>query len=230
MMAMKTKSLLLTFAVALSGCTGGSDQVSSMTTQFTELSSIVLSQRKQAELPEVNRALLDSLSLASLEITVENRDALAYLIPAGRRNDPFHGPLTIWRTGDNAQVAISSGVIVATKGLGDDLQGSDMRGTVQAVRGRDARNRNGALTVVTSAEGAKTIALNCVSQRPERKTIEIVELTYQVDHLRERCVIDRDQTVVNEYWVGVRDRIVWQSRQWVGPGIGYVRTRFLKKL
>ncbi|MEX0310444.1 MAG: YjbF family lipoprotein [Tateyamaria sp.] len=228
---MTFRPLVVALCMGLASCTGGTDQIASTTTQVSQIATLVLAQRSAPELPTVNRALLDTLTLASLEITIEDRDALAYLIPAGARRDPFHGPLTVWRTGDNAQVAMRSGVIVGTKGLGNDLQGSDMRGTVQHVEGRDPSEWIGAMTVLTPSSAAQTLALDCVSQKPERKTLEIIELTYTVDHLRETCFIDGNtRFVVNEYWVDVRDRTVWQSRQWISPSIGYVRTRFLKKI
>lgn len=228
---MKIKHLALCLFMGVASCTGGTDQIDSTTTQFSQLAATVIAQRETPELPTVTRALLDSLTLASLEITIEGRDALAYLIPAAPRNDPFHGPLAVWRTGDNANIAMRNGVIVGTKGLGNDLQGADMRGTVQHVLGRDPSEWTGAMTVLTPSDATQTLTLNCVSQKPERKTIEIVELSYVVDHLRETCFIDGNRRfVVNEYWVDPRDRTVWQSRQWMGPEVGYIRTRFLKKI
>lgn len=228
---MTYKLFLFGLCMALVGCTGGNDQIRSSTSGISQIVAVYQAGRNAPELPNVTRALLDSLTLASLEVTVENRDALAYLIPVGTRRDPFHGPLTIWRTGDNAQVAMRNGVIVGTKGFGNDLQGSDMGGSVRLVQGSDPSEWTGAMTVLKPDETAQTLALDCVSQAAERKTIEIVELTYVVDHLRETCFIDGNtRFVVNEYWVDTRDRTVWQSRQWISPDIGYVRTRFLKKI
>lgn len=223
------KSLFLAGSMALTGCTGGPEASNAIASRAAELRDIWRIQNT-AELPTVTRALLDSLTIPSLEVTIESREgAIAYLIPLVERNDPFHGPTTVWRTGDNAQIALRAGVIVGTKGLGNDLQGSDMRGSVRTVLGNDADEWTGAITYIDGAPEAHTIPLECVSQTPERTTIEIVELTYTVDHLRETCFTDSD-IVINEYWVDPRDRTVWQSRQWIGPEIGYVRTRFLKKI
>jgi len=225
------RPLLCLYLMILASCSGGTDQIQSTTSQISQVTALVRAQRNAPELPNVTRALLDSLTLASLEVKVESRDALAYLIPVGTRRDPFHGPLTIWRTGDNAQVAMRSGVIVGTKGFGNDLQGADMRGTIQHVLGSDPSEWTGAMTVLKSDETAQTLALDCVSQKPERKTIEIIELTYVVDHLRETCFFDGDDRFfVNEYWVDTRDRTVWKSRQWISEDVGYIRTRFLKKV
>ena len=33
--------------------------------------------------------------------------------------------------------------------------------------------------------------------------------------------------VVNDYWVDPGGGLVWQSRQWGGPAMGYLRTRRL---
>lgn len=30
------------------------------------------------------------------------------------------------------------------------------------------------------------------------------------------------QTIVNDFWVGIGKLVIWQSRQWIGPGLGYL--------
>jgi len=56
--------------------------------------------------------------------------------------------------------------------------------------------------------------------------VEIVEVTYATRHLQERCEA-AGSVVVNDYWVDSRSGRVWQSRQWAGPTIGYLRLRQL---
>nr|WP_260108846.1 YjbF family lipoprotein [Phaeobacter inhibens] len=60
--------------------------------------------------------------------------------------------------------------------------------------------------------------------------IEIVELRYPTRHIEERCRPSqpgRGGEIINDYWVDSRSGRVWQSRQWAGPNVGYLRIRQL---
>ena len=72
------------------------------------------------------------------------------------------------------------------------------------------------------------LALSCelVDLGPE--TIEIVERRHATRHLQQRCAGGGGR-VVNEYWTDPRAGILWQSRQWAGPHLGYIRLRRLVK-
>jgi hypothetical protein len=72
-----------------------------------------------------------------------------------------------------------------------------------------------------------SLALACDRQDLGPEAVTIVEIAHPARHLRETCTSSDGGSVVNDYWVDPQRRIVWQSRQWAGPVIGYIRTRRL---
>ena len=221
----------LACAAVLAACSGGSDDLRTQGGRFLTVFDTLQSGlfAEEPELPTVTRALLDGLTVPSLEVTVPKRDGLAYLIPLISRRDATLGPLDTWTTGDGSQLTLRSGVIVATRGLGDDVTSTDRRGSIAFVTGQAGTNWPMRLDIQTSANGVERHDFTCTGQRKGRTTIEIVERSYPVESLREICT-GRDGTrIENQYFVDVRDGTVWQTRQWAGEKIGYMATRILKK-
>ena len=72
------------------------------------------------------------------------------------------------------------------------------------------------------------IKLECKMEVLGQIRIEIVGHSHNVIHLQEDC-ISPIGSVTNDYWVDSVDSTVWQSRQWAGPGLGYLKLRVLKK-
>ena len=221
------------FVVAglVAGCTGGTDVVSSQTGRYvTLIDSLQTGLFQDApELPNVTRALLDGLTVPSLEVRVPKRDGLAYLVPLVSRQDAALGRLDTWRTGDGTQLTLRSGVIVASRGLGDDVTSSDRRGSIAFVTGESAQSWPLRLDVQTSAEGVVRHDFNCTGSRSGSQTLEIVERAFPVRVLTESCVGTDGQRIENQYFVDTRDGTVWQTNQWFGEKIGYMATRVLKK-
>jgi len=71
------------------------------------------------------------------------------------------------------------------------------------------------------------LSLSCDLQDLGMETIVIVERSHHTRHLQERCE-GGGGGVVNDYWVDPNRPVVWQSRQWAGPNVGYLRLRRLK--
>lgn len=125
-------------AVALvAGCSGGSDRIDSQSKrlleQFQQLRNVVQNRRNPPELPNVTRALLDGLTTPSLEVRVESRDGLAYVIPLYSRRVPGIGTVDTWTSVDGTQFSLRSGVLLALRGAGDDMTSSDRAGDRKSV-------------------------------------------------------------------------------------------------
>lgn len=224
------KSLFAFAALGLAGCSGGSDQATTKAAILENMAQALLTQRatRNAPLPTLTPELIDSLSTPSLELVVEEREATAYLIPRYDQTDSRPGTLRTWRTGDNSYVVLREGIMVTTRGVGDDIGSTDANAAVAAVRG--ARPVSGPQTMYlpSNAGGTTRIDLSCQMQSLGPQRITIVGRGFDVVHLRQNCT-GADEPVINDYWVDRRGGTVWQSRQWGGPGMGYVRLRLLKK-
>ncbi|PCJ07298.1 MAG: hypothetical protein COB16_11465 [Rhodobacteraceae bacterium] len=181
-----------------------------------------------AERPPLTRAGLDEVEGAYIEVTLENRDIFAYLSQQLVRRDSSPGQIVVWRTEDNITLSMRSGVLIATRGLGDDILSASA--PVIAGRGGPARGGERRYQIRGLDHRTQVLVLACSLQDLGAETVEIVELSYATRHLQERCEGGGDiggGVVVNDYWVDSRSGRIWQSRQWAGPTIGYLRIRQL---
>jgi hypothetical protein len=223
--------LVAALILVLPGCTGGSDSQNGepLFQQLFNAGRQALATRRgrRDARPPLTRAALDTVGRPALEATLERSGIFAYLFIDAVRDDAGPGRVTIWRTEDNVTLALRSGVLIATRGLGGDLLSSD----VAIARGRPGPAGSGARTahVRTGNVKAVSVTLACDLADLGPDPVEIVEIIYPTRHLQERCTGADGGQVVNDYWVDSRAGIIWQSRQWAGPGIGYVALRRLIK-
>ena len=216
-------------ALALAGCSSNPDQAPLYEQLFAVGKNAVAAgraRRQPVERPPLTRAALNTVKVSSLEVTLERRDQTAYLFVSADRRDDSPGRITVWRTEDNVSLALRNGVLIATRGLGGDLVSSVVR--VSGDRPGPAGSGEKQHFVRTGDIEEQTLVLACdlVDMGPD--TIVIVERAHPTRHVQERCSGASGQ-VVNDYWVDPRAGIVWQSRQWAGPHIGYLRFRRLTK-
>jgi len=174
--------------------------------------------------PPLTRAALDTVDDPYIEVTLENRDIFAYLSQQQVRRDDTPGQIVVWRTEDHITLALRSGVLIATRGLGDDILSASAlvgAGRVGPVSGGQRRYQIRGLDNRT-----QLLVMACSLTDLGGETVEIVEQRHATRHLQERCE-GAGGVVVNDYWVDSRSGRIWQSRQWAGPTIGYLRIRQL---
>ncbi|MVO18511.1 YjbF family lipoprotein [Parasedimentitalea huanghaiensis] len=212
----------------LAGCSQGPDGPTLELEVFQLLQQRVASIGGAAaapvERPPLTRAALDTVEGPYIEVTVENRDIFAYLSQQLVRRDDSPGEIVVWRTEDNITLTLRSGVLVATRGLGDDI----LSASAPVATGKPGPVMGGARSYQIRGLDNKTHALVMVCSLLDLgpAPVEIVEVTYPTRHMQERCET-QNSLVVNDYWVDSRSGRVWQSRQWAGPTIGYLRIRQL---
>lgn len=209
----------------LAGCSGGTDLPNTQAAQFGTYVD-VLRTRPEATpaVPALTPAVIDGLTVSTLEVQLERTGQTAFLVPYSDRS----GGLRTWRTADDVQLTMRSGVLVTTRGLGNDLGSTDAGSAVQSVRTRNAVSGPHTLYVKNGDNGITQIPLSCDMRNLGVEAIEIVQRTTKTVHLQENCS-GASAPVTYDYWVDTRDGTVLKSRQWAGPGVGYVQTRLLKK-
>ncbi len=229
MMRQTMKALAAVSSLLLAACSGGTDSSNSQAAQVSTYVSILRASRTPPPPPpQLTPALINRLTVSSLEVTVESTGQTAFLVPYSDRRDTGPGQLRTWRTADDAQLTLRSGVLVTTRGLGNDLGSSQADAAVKAIQSRSPISGPHKLYVKTGNNGISEIDLLCEMRTVGQGSIEIVQRTFPVLHLQENCTGTRG-IITYDYWVDRRDSTVWQSRQWAGHEIGYVRTRLLKK-
>jgi hypothetical protein len=217
--------LVLLLSGLVAGCSGG-DGVPTLNAQITKAlgAGIKAGMAPKVERPPLTRAALDTVPGNYIEVVVERRDRLAYLSLSGERRDGAPGRIQVWRSEDNASLAMRNGVLVQTRGLGGDILSSSVQ-----VRGDGPGPSGGGERVmyVRALDNKELrLAMACELEDMGAETIEIVEIRYATRHLQERCSAVQG-AIRNDYWIDSRSGLVWQSRQWAGPYIGYMRTRRL---
>jgi Group 4 capsule polysaccharide lipoprotein gfcB, YjbF len=225
-----TRAGLLLALMALSACSTGPAE----TTADVELAKVIGARISQWRKPKpeplvVTRALLEQLDQPHIEVRVEREDLTGYMGLHLTRRDDLPGEITIWRSSDNATLAFRNGMLMTSHGLGDDLLSAE----VPAVADQPGPARGGGRSYSLRGGDNQAFQLNMVCSVTDLgpETIEIVELRYTTRHLQEHCEggegIGAKGVVVNDYWIDSRTAKLWQSRQWAGPGIGYLRIRDL---
>ena len=228
---MKHALFALGLLAALSGCTGGNTANREDTQPvFTQLFSagrqaISIRNARRESRPPLTRAALDTVGKSALEATLERSGIFAYLFIDTVRQDVHPGQITVWRTEDNITLSLRSGVLVATRGLGGDVLSTEVS-LAQNRPGPTATSPR-ALHVRSGNAKATRFDLDCEIVDLGPDPVAIVEIVYPTRHLQERCSAAQGGQVVNDYWVDARSDIIWQSRQWAGPQIGYIAFRRL---
>lgn len=164
--------------------------------------------------PEI---LVEPTQETALLVTAPTFDAQAYAIETTRS-----GTVTTWRTPDNTSLSLDRGVIVSTRGFGDDLMGADAAQSIAAVQGGAGQWAPRINGFMTGDYQSYFIAFQCrrTDSRPERITLG--GRTVAATLVTESCVNDT-RRIENRYWRN-GNGMVLKSRQWVSPTIGYVET------
>lgn len=229
---------LVTVAMGLTGCSSGEGSTP-LYEQILGAARGAVAQnqarRSDAARPPLTRAALDQVEGSFIEVTLERTGQFAYLFESAKRSDGEPGRIVQWRTEDNVTLTLREGVLIATRGLGGGMVSSK----VNVATGRMGPSSGGQkLHLIRTGEpGEARLNLICELQDLGAETVTIVERAHPARHLREDCAASGGTVsggngrggdrVVNDYWVDSRAGIIWQSRQWGGPNIGYMRIRRL---
>jgi hypothetical protein len=216
--------------VALAGltaCSGGNTPVPTEI-EIIQAGQQVVAKRtgRKAPQPVITRARLDALEFPAMEVVVEVTDSLSYVYGNLPLSTAVGGSVRLWRSEDGAQLVTRNGVLINTRGLGGDLIAAQpsLRGTAGPASGLHT------LRVHDGNKGQATVSLRCDVVDMGAKTIEIIERNHSTRHVQQRCEgpgAPFEGVVVNDYWIDSARPIIWQSRQWAGPTVGYLSLRRL---
>lgn len=220
---------LLCMAPFLWGCAGGSDLPYAQSGKTQTIEERFGTSPPTAEVvPERTPQWVASLKTPTLEVTLERSGRVAVLVPFSDRIDTTRGAVRVWRSADSAQIVLRGGVLIGTRGLGNDVNSTLANTMSVAVTSPVPVSGPHVLYTVTSENGIRPIHMMCASRWVQDEVIDIVGSQIESRLVKVTC---RSGAEVKEYdfWVDAHGSTVWQSRQWAGPDLGYVRTRLLKE-
>ena len=133
---------------------------------------------------------------------------------------PGQGLGQTWLGADGSTVTLENGMLKATRGVGDDLMGSEISRQIAWTNlNESAYSRK--LAYLRADNQTKVFTYECTTRDTQkRETVEIFDAQFEVTHLREICEGDGPE-FTNDYWIGASG-LVRKSRQYHGEKIGYV--------
>jgi hypothetical protein len=161
----------------------------------------------------LTREVIEAQEIDLLRVSIISREATAFLAIGG-----VNGTTVTWLSPDGLSLTFDRGVLVASRGFGDDLMGSDAGGAIASLNGGGNHLRT--QDFLNSLDRIEQRVFQCETIATGTEALTIVERTYQTTVLEETCV-DGGFSFKNTYW---RDRegVIWQSRQWISAQTGYL--------
>ena len=130
-----------------------------------------------------------------------------------------NGGLNTWVSDGEKSLTLRGGLVVATRGLGNDLMGADYSQVYQALvrgNGRVARTHE----YLGGEDQIARVAYQCQITTLRSEVIEIIQRRYETRVVREACT-GSESRFTNIYWIDAAGEI-WQSRQWISARVGAV--------
>jgi len=119
-----------------------------------------------------------------------------------------------WQTGDAVSISLRNGVIVATRGLGFDVMGSDVQQTLNAIAGARSGEYSVKRSYLSADNRSELVTATCTMSRSGAD-----------GHFVEDCRA-ASGTFRNEYWLDGSGRIA-RSSQWIGPQVQHLNLSYV---
>lgn len=152
----------------------------------------------------------------TIRVFLESRGASAVLAQASTL-----GSVTSWTDESDVSVSLNNGVVVETRGLGDDIMSSDVSNSLKALRGDFGDSFYERFQTSLSGElETEFRAFQCQISDRTNATIKINSITLPVTKIVESCATI-GFSVSNIYWQGANG-VLLRSRQWISEGVGHM--------
>ena len=164
----------------------------------------------------------EQLASPKMQVEIASRGAQALLLRVAVNQD-----VETWLAADNISLSFRQGVLVASRGLGFDLMGADVNGTLAALQGQGVPVYRRQMRFLSGDHRTTYLMAGCSLAVAEGETggqtgSEMVA-GRQTRRLEEHCQAHRHE-ITNLFWVDGAGRIL-RSRQWVSPEIGYIEAQ-----
>jgi hypothetical protein len=170
----------------------------------------------------LSRAAIDRSAQPLMLAEIVERGLVAKLVPAGSRDG-----VTTWRTGQRQTLAFRGGVLIATRGLGNDLMSADVAGTLAALAGGPQSDYARLMTYLDGDVQTEFRAMLCRMGPPAATRTGSYGLSFATTLRIETCRMP-GLTVENRYWQEA-DGTMRRSEQWIGPGGGPLVIEWLSR-
>jgi hypothetical protein len=145
-----------------------------------------------------------------LDVVIPAREARARLGPVARTGD-----VTVWQTLDGITLSMRQGLLVATRGLGDDLMSAEVDGVLALLRG--ASGEGPVPHIRSRLDGEDRTEFRSYQCRRDAGGTDAGLRRVEV-----LCISPQDR-FTNTYWLNSAGAVI-RSRQWISPALGHLES------
>ncbi|MWB76660.1 hypothetical protein GLS40_01330 [Pseudooceanicola sp. 216_PA32_1] len=201
--------------LGLSACSGGNIQRDAPIRPFSVVKSLF---SRPAPPPPVDAAAmsaaLNNVSGPVMQIRLTGREASAFFVPIEE-----NGAYRTWSSPDERTVTLKSGMLTASRGLGQDTMSTSADSSLQLVRQRKNGIARRIQRYLTPDNQTVELVAECEIENGGRETYRGGVVSASVTRMTESCVSD-GMPIENAYLVDDRGTILF-ARQYLSPANGY---------
>ena len=133
-----------------------------------------------------------------------------------------------WISPDHLSLGMKDGMIIATRGFGNDIYAADVGGTLNALKAdRESSITEHFITPLSGANQVEWLAFRCQVTRQSQQPVKLSETyTADTDLFYETCQ-NGQMNFRNVFWVERGTRKIVQSRQWISEETGDLALRLV---
>ncbi|WP_347311180.1 YjbF family lipoprotein [Defluviimonas sp. SAOS-178_SWC] len=218
----------IVLGTALAGC--GSD---TSKTEGTSIAIGVVKGLKQKLLPgktapvatpdpeKLAAAAKSSFSGPIILAQIEKSGLLTVLGEYGR-----NGATRTYSTPNQQTLVLRDGLLIATRGLGDDLMSSESAAAAALVTRRQSGNVARVYRYLDGEGIERPLPMKCAITLGPSKSLDFSGSHYDTVQVDETCK-SGGVSMTNTYWVTAGGTVAL-SRQWIGPALGHVTIQLVR--
>jgi len=211
--------LSLFAALALTGC--GSDPMMSnsqgglpIARQLATSIAIQSQPRSDKSASPEFRKVLESAGTPFYRVVIAKMQYAGIMAPFGQ-----NGNVVTWSSSVRQTMSVRDGVLVATRGFGNDLMSALAPDIAEVSRGSGTFHR--VYYYLDGADQSQSLAVDCSFARSGNETITLLGLSYDTHRVTEVCV-NATTHIENTYWFDGSGKLR-QSDQFLSPELAYMR-------
>ncbi|MDO6458424.1 YjbF family lipoprotein [Celeribacter halophilus] len=131
-----------------------------------------------------------------------------------------------WISPDHLSLGMKDGMIIATRGFGNDIYAADVGGTLSALqKGDEVSITEHFITPLSGSSQVERLAFRCQVTHQSREPVPLSEsYTADTDLFYETCR-NGQMNFQNLFWVEQKTKRIVQSRQWISAETGELALR-----
>ncbi|MDD8023201.1 MAG: YjbF family lipoprotein [Paracoccaceae bacterium] len=137
-----------------------------------------------------------------------------------------NGTMRSYQTPDQRGVMLRAGLLAGTRGYGRDLMSADTDAVARLIRARQAGSAPRVQRYLDGNGVERPVPMTCTVTPGASMTQELAGIAYSGQQVSEHC--EGSGAVIDNGYLVAADGRVLVSRQWVGPGLGYLVLQSLR--